>query len=111
MKNMIHPVLTTVARGYKNQFHIGSAIFPLAPVDRYTGIVVEFGDEQFRLVDSSHHGTANVPRINLGYSEGVYKIDEHVLEALVGEVEMIEASTNYGIRLGVRATNTVFPMS
>lgn len=46
---IVDPVLTNIARGYRNAQFIGEALFPIAPMDKEAGIVPLFGKEAFRL--------------------------------------------------------------
>lgn len=49
---IVDPVLTNIARGYRNAQLIGEALFPLANMDKEAGIVPLFGKEAFRLWDT-----------------------------------------------------------
>jgi len=46
---IVDPVLTTIARGYKNAQLISEALFPVAPMDKEGGKVPQFGKEAFRI--------------------------------------------------------------
>lgn len=46
---VVDPVLTSIARGYRNAQFIGHMLFPIAPVDKEGAIVPLFGKEAFRL--------------------------------------------------------------
>ena len=49
---IVDPVLTEIARGYKNAAYIAEALFPVVPVDKEGVIVPLFGKEAFRLWDT-----------------------------------------------------------
>jgi len=49
---VVDPVLTNIARGYRNAQFVGEALFPLANMDKEAGIVPLFGKEAFRLWDT-----------------------------------------------------------
>lgn len=49
---VVDPVLTNIARGYRNAQFVGEALFPLADMDKEAGIVPLFGKEAFRLWDT-----------------------------------------------------------
>lgn len=49
---IVDPVLTNIARGYRNAQFVGEALFPLADMDKEAGIVPLFGKEAFRLWDT-----------------------------------------------------------
>lgn len=46
---VVDPVLTNIARGYRNAQYIGEALFPIALSDKEGAIVPLFGKEAFRL--------------------------------------------------------------
>lgn len=49
---IVDPVLTNIARGYRNAQFVGEALLPLADMDKEAGIVPLFGKEAFRLWDT-----------------------------------------------------------
>ncbi|WP_073673035.1 major capsid protein [Pseudomonas aeruginosa] len=49
---IVDPVLTNIARGYRNAQYVGETLFPLADMDKEAGIVPLFGKEAFRLWDT-----------------------------------------------------------
>lgn len=49
---IVDPVLTTLARGYRNAQFVGETLFPLASMDKEAGIVPLFGKEAFRVWDT-----------------------------------------------------------
>jgi hypothetical protein len=46
---VVDPVLTSLARGYRNAQYIGEGLFPIAEMDKEAGIIPLFGKEAFRL--------------------------------------------------------------
>lgn len=46
---IVDPVLTALARGYRNAQFIGEALFPIALMDKEAGVIPLFGKEAFRL--------------------------------------------------------------
>lgn len=46
---VVDPVLTNLARGYRNAAYIGENLFPVAHLDKEAGIIPLFGKEAFRL--------------------------------------------------------------
>lgn len=46
---VVDPVLTNLARGYRNAQFIGEALFPLATMDKEAGIVPLFGKDAFKV--------------------------------------------------------------
>ena len=49
---IVDPVLTNIARGYRNAQFIGESLFPIAEMEKEAGIVPLFGKEAFRLWDT-----------------------------------------------------------
>lgn len=46
---VVDPVLTQLARGYRNAKYVGESLFPVAELDKESGIIPLFGKEAFRL--------------------------------------------------------------
>lgn len=46
---VVDPVLTTLARGYRNAQFVGEMLFPIAEIEKEAGIIPLFGTEAFRL--------------------------------------------------------------
>ena len=46
---IVDPVLTNIARGYRNAQFIGEALFPVVSVDKEGATIPKFGKEAFRL--------------------------------------------------------------
>ena len=49
---IVDPVLTNLARGYRNAQFIGEALFPIAFMDKEAGVIPLFGKEAFELYDT-----------------------------------------------------------
>nr|WP_251029696.1 hypothetical protein [Pseudomonas fluorescens] len=49
---VVDPVLTNLAGGYRNAQYIGAGLFPIALMDKETGIVPLFGKEAFEVYDT-----------------------------------------------------------
>lgn len=49
---IVDPVLTNLARGYRNAQYIGEGLFPIALMDKEAGIIPLFGKEAFELYDT-----------------------------------------------------------
>ncbi|STB70159.1 hypothetical protein [Chromobacterium violaceum] len=59
---IVDPVLTNLARGYRNAAYIGENLFPLAPMEKEAGIIPLFGKEAFLLWETERaiRGKTNV---------------------------------------------------
>ncbi|MGF6098891.1 hypothetical protein [Pseudomonas sp. 18175] len=49
---IVDPVLTSLARGYRNAQFIGEGLFPIAFMDKEAGIIPQFGKEAFAVYDT-----------------------------------------------------------
>ncbi|SFB28559.1 hypothetical protein SAMN05216248_10466 [Pseudomonas simiae] len=49
---IVDPVLTNLARGYRNAQYIGEGLFPIALMDKEAGVVPLFGKEAFEVYDT-----------------------------------------------------------
>ncbi|WP_432719853.1 major capsid protein [Jeongeupia wiesaeckerbachi] len=59
---VVDPVLTSLARGYRNAQYIGEGLFPVAEMEKEAGIIPRFGKEAFRLWETERaiRGKSNV---------------------------------------------------
>jgi len=104
---VIDPVLSELARGYKNADFVGEAIFPEAKVGKRGGKVIEFGKEAFEIYDTERAPGAATKRVQRGYLGKPYALAQHSLEGLVAVENMQEASGVPGIDLGQGAVQFV----
>lgn len=104
---VIDPVLTTVARGYKNPEFVGNLLFPAVPVGARGGKIVSFGKEAFRQYNTGRSPGSNTKRISLGYSGASFALESHSLEAVVPVEWSQEASAVPGIDLSSGSVFTV----
>ena len=104
---VIDPVLTTVARGYKNSNFVGNLLFPVVPVGQRGGKIIKFGKEHFRLYETRRAPGATIGEIQFGYAGEDYSLEQHALEGKV-PIELIEeANAVPGIDLGGAAVRGV----
>ena len=97
---VIDPILTTVARGYKNAAFVGSLLFPYVPVPQRGGKIITFGKEDFKLYGTARAPGANTKRVSYGYAGEAYALEQHALEGVVPFEIMEEASAVPGIDMG-----------
>ena len=100
---VIDPVLTEIARGYKNGMMAGSALFPTVPVGQRGGKVIEFGQESFKLYNTGRAPGGNVARITSEHSSTPYALEDHAIEEQVPIELMEDANAVPGIDLGRNA--------
>ena len=97
---VVDPVLTTVARGYKNAKAIGMYLFPRVPVQQRGGKIVQFGKEDFMLYATGRAPGTNTKRVQFGYLGGNYALESHSLEGVLPIELMQEAEAVPGVHLG-----------
>lgn len=102
---VIDPVLTNVARGYKNSEFIGMKLFPYVPVLQRGGKIIQFNKESFRLYSTVRAPGASTKRVQFGYAGMPYALEQHALEGLVPFENMEEANAVPGIDLASGAVN------
>jgi hypothetical protein len=94
---VVDPVLTTVARGYRNENYIGLKLFPYVPVGARGGKIITFDKSAWRQYNMARAPGSNVKRINVGFSGSNFSLTQHALEGQVPiEIEE-EASAVPGI--------------
>lgn len=96
------PVLTTIARGYKNGKMVADILFPVVPVGSRGGKIIAFGKEAFRLYVTARAPGANTPRVQFGYAGEPFALEQIALEGFTSIEEMQEAGV-VGINLAANA--------
>lgn len=107
---VIDPILSTVARGYKNADFVGDALFPVVPVPQRGGKIITFGKEDFRLYATGRAPGTNTKRVQYGHEGSPFALEQHALEGVVPFELMEDANTVPGIDLGsgaVRKTQNI----
>jgi hypothetical protein len=97
---VIDPILTNVARGYKNAEFVGDALFPRVNVQQRGGQIITFGKEDFRLYATARAPGANTKRVQYGYLGSSFSLEQHALEGQVPFELMQDANRVPGIDLG-----------
>ncbi len=101
---IVDPVLTTLARGYKNSAFVGENLFPTVMVDKETGRIPLFGKDAFKVYNTKRAPTA---ASNVRTIDGVHNIrfvlDEHDLVTPVDYREEKEAA--YSLEARATAVN------
>lgn len=105
---IIDPILTGYVQGYKQSQLVGSELFPMAPVSGYRHQVIRFGNEAFRLYNSTRAMGGATKRIAVGYSAQAIALVLHALETVLPREERRAAAAGAGItNLQQRKLNTV----
>ena len=90
---VVDPVLSTVARGYKDQRFVYLNLFPEVSVGARGGKIISFGKEEFQLYNTQRAPGARTKRVQFGYSGENYSLEQHALEGLVAD-EIREEAAN-----------------
>jgi hypothetical protein len=102
---VIDPVLTTVARGYKNAAFVGHVLFPKVDVNQRGGKILSFGKEDFMLYATGRAPGENTKRVSFGYLGAPYALDSHSLEGKLPIEHLQEGLAVPGIDLGSMTVN------
>lgn len=106
-QQVIDPILSNVALGYKHPQHVGVFLFPVVPVMQSGGKIIEFGKEAFSLFNTRRAPGEDVKRVRFGHEGKPYAVENHALDAQVPREHMRDASQVPNIQLGTRAVNLV----
>ena len=97
---VIDPLVTAVARGYESpKSAVANVLFPLVPVGQRAGTIMEFGKEQFDIVDSKRAPGASTKRVQFGYGSSKFALVDYSLEAIVPNEIQEEAAAVPGLDL------------
>ena len=103
-RRIVDPVLTELARGYKNRTHISQFLFPLVAVAKEGGKIPQFNKESFKVYNTERAIRAKSNRINPeGHSSIDFVLTEHDIEYPIDYREDDEDALD----LKVHATNVV----
>lgn len=97
---IVDPVLSNVARGFKQPGMAGGALFPTVSVNKRAGRILEFGREDFKIYDTIRAPGSSTKRIQVGYAGAPYALEDHSLEGLLPIEQMQEAEEVPGVNLG-----------
>lgn len=94
---VVNPVLSTVARGYRNENYIGMKLFPYVPVGQRGGKIITFDKSAWRQYHLARAPGSNVKRINVGFAGGDFALTQHALEGQLPVEIMDEAQAVPGV--------------
>ena len=94
------PVLSTVARGYRNAAHAHTALFPIVDVTVIGGQIVAFGAEAFAKRDLVRAPGADMQLLEVGYAGEPYTLEQRALAGLLPIERLEEGQSVPGIDLG-----------
>ena len=87
----IDPILTQVARGYRNAAHAWMHLFPVVTVAQRGGKIIKFGAEQFASINSERAPGAAREQVHFGHSDEDYALVQRALDGKVPR-EVLEES-------------------
>ena len=102
---VVDPILTNVARGYKNAMFVFAYIFPIVSVMARGGKVIAFGAEHFVQRNIERAPGAETQRLEIGYKGDPYALVQRALEGVVPKERVEEAQNVPGINLQRMTTN------
>lgn len=100
---VVDPVLTNVARDYRNATHVGSVLFPRVEVTARGGKILEFGKESFAQLNMRRAPGAEVREVSYRYSDQNFNLVQDALDALIPREHMEDAMTVPKVDLSKRA--------
>ena len=104
---VVDPVLSTAARGYRNQMHAWNYLFPVVRVMQRGGKVIEFRAEHFQEIGLERAPGADRPQINVGYSSRDFALVQRALDGKVPNEILQDAAAVPGIDYGMTAVRRV----
>lgn len=104
---VIDPILSTHARGYRNAEFISHELFPRVTVPNRSMRVIRFGKEAFRMLNTRRAPGADKKRVQYGYASDPISLVQDALEGVVPIEHQEEAMSVPGIDLGQGAINMV----
>lgn len=104
---VIDPILSTHARGYRNSTFIASALFPRVSIPNRSMLVIKFGKEAFRKLNTRRAPGSATKRVQYGYASDPVALVQDSLEGIVPTEHQQEAEKVPGIDLGAGAVNMV----
>jgi hypothetical protein len=110
---ILDPILTEIARGYKQLDFAGGALFPTVPVGQRGGNIITFRKEDFQLYLTGRVPGANTKRVQYGYDGAAFSLEQHALEGQVPFEIMEEANSVPGIdmaRVAVMKTQAIIAL-
>ena len=104
---VVDPVLTSAARGYRNESHAWPYLFPVVTVGQRGGKVIEFRAEDFQKINIERAPGSNRAELNFGYASRGYDVVQRAIDGKVPIEVLEDASAVPGIDLGMNAVRRV----
>lgn len=104
---VVNPILSTHARGYRNAEFISHQLFPRVIVPNRSMQLLSFGKESFRMMNTRRAPGADKKRIQYGFASGSINLVQDALEGVVPIEHQEEAEAVPGVSLAQGAINMV----
>jgi len=104
---IVDPILTTHAQGYKQADLVGHELFPAVPVDDFHGQVIEFGLESFHLYNSIRAAGSDTKEVQFGYEGKPYSLVQDAIEGKVPRERLKQAQRAAKLDMGKRTVRGV----
>lgn len=108
---VIDPILSNIALGYRHPEHVGNFLFPIVPVRATGGQIIQFDKSSFRLYNTARAPGTKAKRAQFGHLGKKYALENHALDAVVPREHLRDANEVPGIDLSSRAVNLVMRSS
>lgn len=96
---VVDPVLSTVARGYRNAVRAWPDLFPPVEVLARGGKMIEFNPDDFTKIETIRAPGAVIPRAEFGYAGKDYNCVQRALSGVVPRERVEEAAAVPGINM------------
>lgn len=103
---VVDPILSNIARGYKDPRYVGHLLFPVVPVTVSGGQIITFGKESWRKYNLRRVPGADITEIDFGYAGQKYSLVQDSVHGKVPREHQRDADVTPGINLGTIAVNT-----
>ena len=104
----VDPIISAVARGYGATYApVANRLFPIVPVAARAGKIIQFGPEDFYLLDTRRAPGQSTGRVQYGYDGGSFALVDHSLEGGVPRERYQDAKAVPGIDLAEMAVRRV----
>lgn len=96
---VIDPILTNIARGFKQQEFVGGALFPTVPVGQRGGKIITFNTEDFRIYSTARAPGSKTGRVSFGHGSLSFALEDHSIEGAAPVELMQEAAAVPSIQM------------
>lgn len=104
---VVNPILSTHARGYRNSEFIAHLLSPRVTVPNRSMQLLSFGKESFRMMNTRRAPGADKKRVQYGFASGSINLVQDALEGVVPIEHQEEAESVPGVSLAQGAINMV----